>query len=87
MASKNLVVMGCALNLSSSAGTVGTGSCSVTSSPSQAVKADNKFAYFGSMTVAVSNATITAAVAGTTGQGVNGTGTVTINGSAEKIDR
>lgn len=84
MALKNLVVMGCSLNLSSSAGTVGSGTCSVTSNPSQAVKADNKYAYFGSMTVAVSNATITAVVAGTTGQGVSGSGTITINGSAEK---
>lgn len=56
---KNIVVMGCSFMVSSDTGAVGGATCSVTSSPSQAVKADNKFAYFGSMTVSVSGAMLT----------------------------
>ena len=58
MALKNLVVMGSSFMVSSDTGAIGGATCSVTSGPSQAVKADNKFAYFGSMTVSVSGAVL-----------------------------
>ena len=79
MALKNLVVMGCSLNATSSAGTLGGAVCTVQSAATQAVKADNKFAYFGSLTVGVTATSIT--TPGGVGTGV--TGTITINGSAQ----
>lgn len=78
---KNLVVMGCAFEVTSSAGTLGGAVCSAASAASQAVKAGSKYAYFGSMTVSVTAATIT--TPGGAGTGV--TGSVTISGTAQNV--
>lgn len=81
MALKNLVVMGCSFSATSSAGTLGGAVCTAQSAATQAVKADNKFAYFGSLTVGITATSIT--TPGGIGTGV--TGTITINGSAENV--
>lgn len=79
MALKNLVVMGCSFSATSSAGTLGGAVCTAQSAATQVAKADNKFAYFGSLTVGITATSIT--TPGGIGTGI--TGTITINGSAQ----
>lgn len=82
---KELAVQGCTFKISSTMGQISAASLQATSQPSQNIACNGKGVYFDKVTVAISSATITAAVAGTTGKGTLASGSLDISGTGANI--
>ena len=82
---KELAVQGCTFKISSTMGEITATSLETTNQPSQDILHNNKGVYFDKITVAISAAKISAAVAGTTGTGVLESGSLDISGTGDNI--